>query len=122
MDMAIVNAGALPVYDDIPAELREAVEDVLFDRRGADATERLTKIAEAHQGKETRRQEDLAWRSAPVRERLVHALVQGVDEHIEIDTEEARRSVPRALDVIEGALMDGMNVVGDLFGSGRMFL
>jgi 5-methyltetrahydrofolate--homocysteine methyltransferase len=121
MSMAIVNAGALPVYDDIPQELREAVEDVLFARR-PDATERLTAIAEANQGKEARRQEDRAWRQAPVRERLTHALVQGIDEYIAEDTEEARASTARALDVIEGPLMDGMNVVGDLFGSGRMFL
>ena len=121
MDMAIVNAGALPVYDDIPTELREAVEDVLFARR-PDATERLTRIAEGHQGKESRRHEDLAWRSAPVRERLVHALVQGIDEFIELDTEEARLQVARSIEVIEGPLMDGMNVVGDLFGAGRMFL
>ena len=121
LDMAIVNAGALPVYDEIPPELLEAVEDVLFARR-PDATERLTRLAEAHQGRETRKQGDLAWRDAPVRERLVQALVQGIDEFVEEDTEEARRASERAIDVIEGPLMDGMNVVGDLFGSGRMFL
>ena len=121
MDMAIVNAGALPVYDDIPPELRDAVEDVIFARR-ADATERLTRIAEAHQGRESRKQEDHAWRDASVRERLTHALVHGIDEFITEDTEEARQAAARALEVIEGPLMDGMNVVGDLFGAGRMFL
>ncbi|MBW3535618.1 MAG: methionine synthase [Gemmatimonadetes bacterium] len=121
MDMAIVNAGAMPVYDQIPADLLEAVEDVLWVRR-PDATERLTRIAEARQGKEARREEDLSWREAPVRERLVHALVQGIDEYVEEDAEAARVESARALEVIEGPLMDGMNVVGDLFGSGRMFL
>ena len=121
MNMAIVNAGALPVYDEIPEGLLETVEDVLFARR-PDATEQLTRLAEAHQGKEMRKQEDLAWRQAPVRERLVHALVQGTDEYAEQDAEEARRASSRALDVIEGPLMEGMNVVGDLFGAGRMFL
>jgi 5-methyltetrahydrofolate--homocysteine methyltransferase len=122
LDMGIVNAGALPVYDDIPAELLAAVEDVLLART-PHATEALTRIAEAHAGTaEHRRGEDLAWRSLPVRERLVHALVQGVDAYVEVDVEEARLALPRALDVIEGPLMDGMNVVGDLFGSGRMFL
>ncbi|NJD19267.1 MAG: methionine synthase, partial [Gemmatimonadetes bacterium] len=122
LDMGIVNAGALPVYDDIPADLLTAVEDVLFART-PHATEALTRMAEARSGTaERRHEEDLAWRSLPVRERLVHALVQGVDAFIEADTEEARVSLPRALDVIEGPLMDGMNVVGDLFGSGRMFL
>jgi 5-methyltetrahydrofolate--homocysteine methyltransferase len=121
MSMGIVNAGALPVYDEIEPELKEAVEDVLFARR-PDATERLTRIAEGRQGKETRKAEDLAWRSAPVKERLTHALVQGIDEWVEQDVEEARLEAARSLDVIEGPLMDGMNVVGDLFGSGRMFL
>ena len=121
MDMAIVNAGALPVYDEIPAELREAVEDVLFARR-PDGTERLTRMAEAHQGRESRKPEDHAWRDAPVRKRLTHALVQGIDEFIVEDTEEARQASARALEVIEGPLMDGMNLVGDLFGAGRMFL
>ena len=121
MDMGIVNAGALPVYELVPADLKEAVEDVLFARR-PDATERLTLLAEAHQGREARKEEALAWRAAPVGERLTHALVQGIDEHITEDVEEARLGAARALDVIEGPLMDGMNVVGDLFGSGRMFL
>jgi 5-methyltetrahydrofolate--homocysteine methyltransferase len=121
MDMGIVNAGALPVYDEIESGLLEAVEDVLFARR-ADATERLTRLAERHQGKATQRQEDLAWRDAPVAKRLTHALVHGVDDFVDADVEEARLASARALDVIEGPLMDGMNVVGDLFGSGRMFL
>ena len=122
LDMGIVNAGALPVYDDIPADLLTAIEDVFF-ARSAGATEALTRMAESRAGTAERRpEEDQAWRSLPVRERLVHALVQGVDAFIEADAEEARRQLPRALDVIEGPLMDGMNVVGDLFGSGRMFL
>ncbi|GMV06955.1 MAG: methionine synthase [Gemmatimonadota bacterium] len=122
LDMGIVNAGALPIYDEIPRELLDAVEDVLFARR-AEATEALTRMAEARTGTtERRREEDLSWRSLPVHERLVHALVQGVDAYVETDVEEARVALPRALDVIEGPLMDGMNVVGDLFGSGRMFL
>ncbi|NNK63391.1 MAG: methionine synthase, partial [Gemmatimonadetes bacterium] len=121
LDMAIVNAGALVVYDEIPDGLLTAVEDVLFVRR-EDATERLTAIAEARQGRETSRKEDLAWRTLPVAERLEHALVQGVDEWIESDVEEARVAAERALHVIEGPLMAGMNRVGDLFGDGRMFL
>ncbi len=121
MDMAIVNAGALPVYDEIEGELLEAVEDVLFCRRPG-ATERLTSIAEARQGTEARKAEDLAWRQAPVGERLRHALVKGMDEFVEADVEEARQEADRAIHVIEGPLMDGMNQVGDLFGSGRMFL
>ncbi len=120
--MGIVNAGALPVYDQIPPDLLNAVEDVLF-ARSADATETLTRMAEERAGTtERRREEDLSWRERPVRERLVHALVQGVDAFVVEDVEEARQALPRALDVIEGPLMDGMNVVGDLFGSGRMFL
>jgi 5-methyltetrahydrofolate--homocysteine methyltransferase len=122
MDMGIVNAGALAVYDDLPDELREACEDALFQRR-PDATERLTELAERHRGQETReRTEDLSWREAPARQRLVHALVQGIDEYVEDDVEEARQSAERAIHVIEGPLMDGMNRVGDLFGSGKMFL
>ncbi len=122
LDMGIVNAGALPVYDDIPAELLEPVEDVLFARK-EDATETLTRIAGERTGSTERRlQEDLSWRELPVAERLEHALVHGIDQYVEEDAEEARRGLPRALDVIEGPLMDGMNVVGDRFGSGRMFL
>ena len=122
LDMAIVNAGALPVYDDVPAELLEAVEDVLFDRR-PDATERLTALAEQYAGA-TREQVVInqEWRSEPVEDRLRYSLVQGITEHIEDDTEEARSQLARALEVIEGPLMDGMNEVGDLFGAGKMFL
>ncbi|TVP76688.1 MAG: methionine synthase [Gemmatimonadales bacterium] len=121
LDMGIVNAGALPVYDEIPAEMREALEDALFCRV-PDATERLTELAEAHRGVEARRVEDLSWREAGARDRLVHALVQGMDDWVETDVEEARLAADRAIEVIEGPLMDGMNRVGDLFGSGRMFL
>ncbi|UCC27164.1 MAG: methionine synthase [Gemmatimonadales bacterium] len=121
MDMAIVNAGALMVYDDIPADLKEAVEDVLFLRKDG-ATEHLTRMAEQLQGRESERKEDLSWRELPVRERLSHALVHGIDAFVEEDVEEARRQAERSLHVIEGPLMDGMNVVGDLFGDGRMFL
>ncbi len=122
LDMGIVNAGALPVYDQIPSDLLSAVEDVLFART-ADATESLTRMAEERSGTTERRSaQDLGWREHPVHERLVHALVQGVDAFVVEDVEEARQGLPRALDVIEGPLMDGMNVVGDLFGSGRMFL
>ncbi|KAF1697797.1 methionine synthase [Pseudoxanthomonas koreensis] len=122
MDMGIVNAGALPVYDDLDPELRERVEDVVLNRR-ADGTERLLEIAERYKGKKgEKKTEDLAWRGKPVRERLAHALVHGIDAFVEEDTEEARLQAARPLDVIEGALMDGMNVVGDLFGAGKMFL
>ncbi|TKS54078.1 methionine synthase [Luteimonas yindakuii] len=122
MDMGIVNAGALPVYDDLDPELRTRVEDVVLNRR-ADATERLLEIAETFRGSGGARVvEDQAWRQRPVRERLTHALVHGIDQYVETDTEEARQLLPRPLDVIEGPLMDGMNVVGDLFGAGKMFL
>jgi 5-methyltetrahydrofolate--homocysteine methyltransferase len=123
LDMAIVNAGVLPVYDDIEPELRERVEDVVLDRR-PDATERLLEIATRYAGSGgmDRKTEDLAWRERPVDERLTHALVEGIDTWIVEDTEEARQAASRPLDVIEGPLMAGMNVVGDLFGSGRMFL
>jgi len=120
MDLGIVNPGQLTVYDDIPADLREAVEDVLFNRR-EDATERLIALAEGVRG-ERRAAETAQWRGWPVERRLAHALVEGILEHIESDTEEARRARPGAIDVIEGPLMDGMNVVGDLFGAGKMFL
>jgi 5-methyltetrahydrofolate--homocysteine methyltransferase len=121
LDMGIVNAGALPLYDEIPGELKGAIEDVLFQRR-PDATERLVRLAERHRGQGQQSAEDLAWRELPVAERLVHSLVKGIDRWIDEDTEEARRTADRALEVIEGPLMEGMNVVGDLFGSGRMFL
>jgi 5-methyltetrahydrofolate--homocysteine methyltransferase len=122
MDMGIVNAGALPIYDDLEPELRERVEDVILNRR-ADATERLVEIAERYKKgpKDTAVKED-AWRALPVEKRLSHALVHGIDTHIDGDTEEARLKSTRPLDVIEGPLMDGMNVVGDLFGAGKMFL
>ncbi len=121
MDMGIVNAGQLHVYDEIEPGLRTAVEDVVLNRRD-DATERLLAIADSVQGTRRERQEDDAWRSLPVSERLRHALVNGIDSHVETDVEEARLAADRALHVIEGPLMDGMNVVGDLFGSGQMFL
>jgi len=121
LDMGIVNAGQLAVYEDIEPELLERVEDVLFNRR-PDATERLVEIAERVRGEGTKRELDLSWRDAPVEKRLEHALVHGIVDYVEADTEEARRRFPRPLDVIEGPLMDGMRVVGDLFGSGRMFL
>ncbi|HEX7914351.1 methionine synthase [Rudaea sp.] len=125
MDMGIVNAGALPIYDDLDPELRERVEDVVLNRR-EDATERLLEIAEKYKkGKGEQAggsKEKLAWREKNVRERLSHALVHGIDEFVEVDTEEARLQSTRPLDVIEGPLMDGMNVVGDLFGAGKMFL
>jgi 5-methyltetrahydrofolate--homocysteine methyltransferase len=122
MDMGIVNAGAMPIYDDLDPELRERVEDVILNRR-KDGTERLLEIAERYKGKKGQAQvEDLAWRDKPVQARLSHALVHGIDQYVEIDTEEARALSTRPLDVIEGPLMDGMNVVGDLFGAGKMFL
>ena len=121
MDMGIVNAGQLAVYEDIPKDLLEHVEDVIFNRR-PDATERLVQFAETVKGTVADRQEALAWRSGPVEERLAHALVHGTVEFIEQDVEEARQKYPRPLDIIEGPLMDGMKIVGDLFGSGKMFL
>ncbi len=122
MDMGIVNAGQLAVYADIPVELRERVEDVILNRR-PDATERLLEIASKYAGEGGKaKAQDLAWREAPVTERLTHALVHGIDEFIERDTEEARQKFARPIQVIEGPLMDGMNVVGDLFGAGKMFL
>jgi 5-methyltetrahydrofolate--homocysteine methyltransferase len=121
LDMGIVNAGQLAVYEEIPADLRERVEDVLLNRR-PDATERLVAFAESVKTAGKARAFDKAWRQAPVEERLRHALVQGITDHIEEDTEEARAKYGRPLAVIEGPLMDGMGVVGDLFGSGRMFL
>jgi 5-methyltetrahydrofolate--homocysteine methyltransferase len=121
LDMGIVNAGQLAVYEDIEPDLLERVEDVLFDRR-PDATERLVEFAGTVTGGGTQRELDLSWREAPVEERLAHALVHGVVDFIEEDTEEARQRAARPLDVIEGPLMDGMKIVGDLFGSGKMFL
>ncbi len=121
MDMGIVNAGQLEVYEEIPEELLEHVEDVLFNRR-PDATERLVALAETVKGKGKKQQLDLSWREAPVERRLEHALVNGVVEFIVEDTEEARLEYERPLDVIEGPLMNGMAIVGDLFGAGKMFL
>ncbi|MER2560639.1 MAG: methionine synthase [Myxococcaceae bacterium] len=126
MDMAIVNAGMLGVYAEIPKDLLERIEDVLLNRR-PDATERLIQMAEslkAEHGGASKGEvkEDLAWRQQSVTERLKHALVKGIDAFIDADTEEARKQLPRPLDVIEGPLMDGMRVVGDLFGAGKMFL
>ena len=126
MDMGIVNAGDLPVYDDIPEELREAVEDVILNRpqrTNISNTERLVELAPKYKGgKSEAKGPNLAWRELPVEKRLAHALVNGLTDFIEADTEEVRLSVERPLHVIEGPLMDGMNVVGDLFGSGKMFL
>ncbi len=121
LDMGIVNAGQLVVYQDIPADLLELVEDVIFDRR-EDATDRLVTFADTVKGSGTKREIDLSWREAPVEKRLAHALVHGIVDFIEADTEEARLVADRPLDVIEGPLMDGMKIVGDLFGSGKMFL
>ncbi|HEX2139370.1 MAG TPA: methionine synthase [Woeseiaceae bacterium] len=123
MDMGIVNAGQLAIYEDLPKELREAVEDVVLNRRD-DATERLLQLAESFKGQagQQARVQDLGWRELPVDKRLEHALVNGIDEFVIEDTEEARLAAARPLDVIEGPLMAGMNVVGDLFGSGKMFL
>jgi 5-methyltetrahydrofolate--homocysteine methyltransferase len=121
MDMGIVNAGQLEVYEEIPKDLLTLIEDVLLNRRG-DATERLVEFAETvkKEGKEEIRKDE--WRNAPVNERLKHALIKGIIDYVEEDTEEARKLYSRPIEVIEGPLMDGMNVVGDLFGSGKMFL
>ena len=124
MDMGIVNAGQLAIYEDLPEVLRDAVEDVVLNRR-EDATERLLDVAEKYKDQKSGAQakkEDKAWRSLPVEKRLEHALVNGMDEFVVDDTEEARLGATRPLDVIEGPLMSGMNVVGDLFGEGKMFL
>jgi 5-methyltetrahydrofolate--homocysteine methyltransferase len=122
MDMGIVNAGQLAIYAEIDADLREACEDVVLNRR-PDATERLVDIAGRYKGESgAKRKEDLEWRHLPVAKRLEHALVKGIDDFVVQDTEEARLTFDRPLQVIEGPLMDGMNVVGDLFGSGKMFL
>jgi 5-methyltetrahydrofolate--homocysteine methyltransferase len=121
MDMGIVNAGQLAVYEDIPADLKERVEDLVLNRR-PDATERLLDVAEQVRGNTAERKADLSWREAPVATRLEHALVHGVADWVEEDTEEARQSFERPIEVIEGPLMAGMNHVGDLFGAGKMFL
>ena len=121
LDMGIVNAGQLVVYEDIPGELLEHVEDIIFNRR-PDATERMVDFAATVKGEGKKRELDLSWRESPVEARLSHALVHGVIEFIEADVETARQKYPRPLDIIEGPLMDGMKVVGDLFGAGKMFL
>jgi 5-methyltetrahydrofolate--homocysteine methyltransferase len=121
LDMGIVNAGQLVVYEDIPKELLDHVEDVLFNRR-PDATERLVEFAGQVKGQGKKKELDLAWREAPVEKRLSYALVHGIVDFIEADAEEARQRYPKPLDVIEGPLMDGMKIVGDLFGAGKMFL
>jgi 5-methyltetrahydrofolate--homocysteine methyltransferase len=123
MDMGIVNAGQLAIYDDLPDELRDAVEDVILNRRD-DATENLLNIAEKYRGdgKGSEQKEDLSWRELPVAKRIEHALVKGIATYIEEDAEAARQEAEKPIDVIEGPLMDGMNVVGDLFGDGKMFL
>ncbi len=121
LDMGIVNAGQLVVYEDIPADLLEHVEDILFDRR-PDATERMVTFADKVKGSGKKRELDLTWREKPVEARLAFALVHGVVDFIEVDTEEARQKFARPLEVIEGPLMDGMKTVGDLFGAGKMFL
>lgn len=121
MDMGIVNPTMLEVYDDIPKDLLERVEDVLLNRRD-DATERLLEFAETVKGTAKKKEVDLSWRDTTISKRLEHALVHGITDFIELDTEEARQQFDRPLEVIEGPLMDGMNVVGDLFGSGKMFL
>ncbi len=121
MNMGIVNPALLEVYDEIPKDLLEYVEDVILDRRD-DATERLLEFAETVKGTKESKKVDLAWRQEPLQERITHALVKGIDAFVAIDVEEARRSVEKPIEVIEGHLMKGMNVVGDLFGSGKMFL
>jgi 5-methyltetrahydrofolate--homocysteine methyltransferase len=122
LDMAIVNAGALPVYEQIPADLLERIEDVLLNRRN-DATDRLLEVAHQYAGaRQAAQQQDLSWREQPPRERITHAMVNGIDEYIVADVEEIRPTLDHPLEVIEGPLMDGMSVVGDLFGAGKMFL
>ena len=123
LDMAIVNAGQITIYDDIEPELRELCEDVILNRR-ADATDRLLETASKFKGEAgpKSKEKDLAWRDQPVQERLTHALVHGINDYIETDTEAARKLAGKPIEVIEGPLMAGMNVVGDLFGAGKMFL
>jgi len=119
--MGIVNAGMIEVYSDIPKDLLTAVEDVLLNKDDG-ATERLVEIAEIYKGGGKKREENLDWRNQSVERRLAHSLVKGIVTYIEKDTQEARLKSEKPLDVIEGALMDGMNIVGELFGSGKMFL
>src|SRR5690606_33047831 len=124
MNMGIVNAGQLAVYDEIEPQLRQLCEDVILNRNNEnnEATEKLLAFAETVKASGKTEKKDLAWRNAPVEERLKHALVNGITDYIDADTEEARLKYPRPLDVIEGPLMAGMDVVGDLFGAGKMFL
>ena len=120
--MGIVNAGQLTIYEDVPAELRDRIEDVIFNRR-TDATDRLIEIASDYKNTESQdNKEDLTWRQKPVEQRLAYALVKGINEYIVEDTEAARQLVDKPIEVIEGPLMDGMNEVGELFGDGKMFL
>ena len=121
MDMGIVNAGQLAVYDDIDSKLKDCIEDVIFDRKN-DSTERLIEIAQEHKGKKKTIKADLSWRKASIEERLSYSLKEGIIDYIDEDTEEARKKYDRPINIIEGPLMDGMNIVGDLFGSGKMFL
>ncbi len=121
LSMGIVNAGQLAVYEDLPDELRERVEDVVLNRR-EDATERLMEIADKYSGQKRKQTQDTRWREEGVKERLAHALVHGIADYVEADTEEARQQFDRPIQVIEGPLMDGMKIVGDLFGAGKMFL
>ena len=121
MDMGIVNPAMLEIYSDIPKELLDCVEDVLLNRRD-DATERLLELAESVKGGAKKQEKDTAWRDQPLQDRITHALVKGITEYILEDAEEARLTMERPIQVIEGPLMIGMNVVGDLFGSGKMFL
>ena len=121
MDMGIVNAGQLGIYEEIPKDLLEHVEDLLFDRR-PDATERMVTLAETVKGEGQKKELDLSWREGSVEERLSYALVKGELEFIDPDLEEARRHYARPLEIIEGPLMNGMQIVGDLFGAGKMFL
>ncbi|MEC9007142.1 MAG: methionine synthase, partial [Candidatus Neomarinimicrobiota bacterium] len=121
MDMGIVNAGQLTVYDDIDPKLKECIEDVIFDRKN-DSTDQLIQIAQEHKGKKKKIKADLSWRKTSVEERLSYSLKEGIIDYIDTDIEEARKKYDRPINVIEGPLMDGMNIVGDLFGSGKMFL
>ena len=121
MDMGIVNAGQLAVYDDIDPKLKDCIEDVIFDRK-IDSTERLIEIAQEHKGKKKTIKADLSWRKTSIEERLSYSLKEGIIDYIDEDTEEARKKYDRPINIIEGPLMDGMNIVGDLFGSGKMFL
>ena len=121
MDMGIVNAGMIAVYDQIPKDLLTIIEDVMLNRR-PDATEKLIAFADSVKSQGEKKQEDLSWRKLPVEQRLSHALVKGIVDFIDADTQEAMQKSSRPLDVIEGPLMAGMNIVGDLFGAGKMFL